>query len=1434
MNKKKCLTLLLLLATVVMAAQPLARDPQLRMGKLKNGLTYYIYPNANPKGEAVYRLFVKAGSVQERDDQRGLAHFLEHLAFNGTTHFPGDGIVRFLESKGAKFGKDLNAHTSFSETVYKLQLPSTDRSLVDSTLTILSDWAGGLLIAPEEVEKERGVILSEWLSRGGTSTDNSMRLVMELLNGSRYSRRITIGDTAIIRHATPQTIREYYKRWYQPQLMAVAVVGDVDADMMERMIREKFSTLPAGVPLSALEKESLTPSIPRYTDDVTRIAIDSKVKTTELDMLMLLPQPRAVETTADYRDYLQRSLLNSLMKLRFNSLSFDNPAYEKGTVQYARFLGAVGVVDASVELSKGKMRQGIRDFIRHYRQVYDYGFMASEIMRAKKSLLSSLRSKVESGEGERSTRLMEDVYSDFYGQSRMISRKDELLLMEKLLPVMDSVGMLRYVHRVLAPGPQHHLLRGSEDVQTEFADSLELFGWIRQCQREPVERYWKNIRVPDELVSLPVSHHIISEQALKAIGAVDMHLDNGVRVIFRHTDTEHDRLMLSGFRKGGQYSLDSMQYYTALVAPSIVNLSGAGHLSREELNYYLAGNTASVRLLVDKLRTGVAASAHHADLKTMFQLLFLRWTQPCLDTATCRITLEKLVENFRAKKETPQSRFSRELGWLINGRNYTNEELTDTLVQQMIRTADMLPLHERFFGPANGYTFVILSDMELDDVRPYINTYLGTLPSGKVDTTWTETSCRRIPHRDITFIRHAADGDKATVSLIFQQDSISGNLQKQELQAMALKAILRSALLKRLREEMGKVYSVSVSVSSGRYPAYLSRSTIAFNCRPEDVDSLIAAVHETLQQLYDHPELLEDYLNDVKKNLVKEHDLMLQQTSYWTSWIRNSVYSGNEDWTWFSRYNDVVRQMTINDVSAYARHILRDAYQVKAVLLPADGQHAENDSRMHRRASRIVSGTVFSDHNRNGIQDPGEKGVKNILVSNGDTIVRTDRQGTFALSYKPGSSIFPILPADYTLTRSAVMNAAFCYMDADSMLRPASFGVVKKKVNRRFRLNAVGDVQVSDYEELDYATRTLWPELLEPCDQPTINLFLGDLVNDNLKLYGDLHTLLEQLPQQTWTVLGNHDRDTDSIRWRQTRSYGAVFGADMYAFNEGRAHFIVLNNVYGVGNRGYKGRLSERQLRFVEQNLKYVPKDRLVVLCMHIPLAHTDNSGQLMKLLEGRGDVLAITGHMHQVGRYYHEGKGVQVHELSAGASCGFWWVGERETDGVPAALQQGGTPRNYFVLDFDDNRYRIRCKAIGQDEHRQMSIHVTGIDTLDAHLRDLQGVPDGLVLMTVYGGSDSTRVRCRVDGGAWKVCEKTMMTDRNVARTREMNLQHAYPTMFSRRNPMRRTESRQLWSFALPSVNCKGAHTIEVEADDRWGFHAAGRRSFCFPGTSQ
>ena len=927
---KTCLLALIGLFTGILSAfsQQLDYAPNLIKGQLSNGLTYYIYPNQTPKGEAVYRLFIKAGSVMEEDHQRGLAHFLEHIAFNGTRHFPGDGIVRFLESKGAKFGKDLNAHTSFNETVYKLQLPSADKAMVDSTLTILADWADGMLIDSAEVEKERGVIISEWISRGGTRQDSDMKLVMELLNGSRFADRITIGDTAVIRHASPQVLRDYYERWYHPSLMAVAVVGDIDPQHIEKAIREKFSNL--HTPIAAPQWKH--PLIPKYSENKALMYENDKLNKVEFDMLQISDLPGNVQTEEDYGRYLLRAFTGRLFKLRFNALSFDNPDYAKASVQYSGFLNAAGVSDASAELVKGKLRSGIRDFILSQQQIYRYGFTESEIARVKKSMLSSMKKKADASGTIRSSEIMNDIYSDFYDGYKAISRADELKLMEKYMPTIDSVSMMKHIQGVFETENMHFLLRG-KNLRDEFKSEQDLLQFVNDTRQLPVERYYKYLDVPDDLCEVHTGNHIISQSPINAIDAVDIRLDNGARVIYRKSPTEEGRVFLSGFRKGGLYAVDSTYYYTGLIGPSIISLSGAGEFTRDELSHFLAGNSASMRFLVDKLRTGVAGSAFTEDVEDMFKLLWLRWTQPRLDTAVCRLTLEKLIESDSLKQETPMQVFSRELKWMMSGKDYTNTELTADLVRTAIKPADMLPLQHRFYGPASGFTFIVTGDSELEELLPYINTYIGSLPKGHVDTTWI-AGYRDIPQTDQELIRHTGSSNKATVMLTYQQDKPFGSYDDLSLKADVSKAILRTTLLKRLREDLGKVYSVSVSSSSTPYPKFLSRSSIAFVCAPEDAELLIEETGKVIEQLFSKPQHFSQSLEDVKQNLIKDNGLKMQRNVYWTAGIRNAIYFNDENWKSLNDYEERVKALTMADIQNFLRKAMKDAHRIKAILYP--------------------------------------------------------------------------------------------------------------------------------------------------------------------------------------------------------------------------------------------------------------------------------------------------------------------------------------------------------------------------------------------------------------------------------------------------------------------------------------------------------------------
>lgn len=913
------------------AATPLKYDEKMVTGKLENGLIYYIYPNDNPKGEAVYRLFIKAGSVYETERQKGLAHFLEHMAFNGSENFPADGMVRFLESKGAKFGADLNAHTSFNETVYKLQLPSSDPAMVDSTMMILADWAAGLSISPEEVEKERGVIMSEWLSKQDVKREGSNIFLMALLNDSRYSERITIGDTAVIKNCDRNDIADYYKKWYHPSLMAVAVAGDVDAKAVERMIHDRFGKI-SGKNAPEWKQYLIEP----YRTDSATIFADDRLNKIEMDIIRLIPLPVAVTNEEDYESYLLRSVINRLVKQRFSDYSFNNPAYKKGSLSQSSFLNASGVYLESVEMVPGKMKKGINDFIAHRNQIMTHGFTTDEIERAKKVILSNMQRKVDVGQSSQSAKIMDEIYSDFYVGNRLISQKDELELVKKTLPAIDSVAIVNALHALVGgKSGMRVLLRGTNKVYDEIGDENALLNLITNAYATPTLPYGKKVTITENLCQLGAPGRIVSMKAIPDIDAVDMMLDNGARVIFRRSDLDKNKISVTALRKGGMYSLDSLQYYSGMFAKSVVGLSGAGNMSRDELNYYKAGNSASMVFLPDNTRTGLIGSAYLKDAPMMFDLMYAKWVYPRLDIEAFNQTVEKTKESYRTKQKTPGEIFGDEVSHLLNGKNYSNAELTDSIIDNCVRAEDMIPLHNRFFGPATGYTFVILADAPLDSVKGYITDYIGALPKGEVNTEWI-TGREPISYRNKVFHRHTGDTPKASVMLIYQQDVLPESQNIMSIKSKILQNVLRTKLLGRLREEMGMIYSVGVSSSSTLHPAPLSRTTISFVCKPEDVDTLLVATRKELNNFYEHPEQFEDMVRDVKMNLIKEHKLNLQKNSFWSSWMRNSVFNGEEDWNYLNNYESIVEGMTAAEISRFAKELLDTASYTEAILYPKD------------------------------------------------------------------------------------------------------------------------------------------------------------------------------------------------------------------------------------------------------------------------------------------------------------------------------------------------------------------------------------------------------------------------------------------------------------------------------------------------------------------
>lgn len=921
---------LLIIAFSVSAAK-LKPDSKLVKGKLNNGMTYYIYPNDYPKGEAVFRLFIKSGSVFEEDTQKGLAHFLEHMAFNGTKNFPGNAIVKYLESKGAKFGKDLNAHTSFNETVYKLQLPTSDKAFVDSALMILADWAGGLLLDSLEIDKERGVIYSEWLSKTGPEKEIQEAFLMDILNNSRYKDRIVIGDTAVIMNFPHKVLRDYYQKWYHPSLMAIAVSGDVDVKEMEKNIKKKFSAI-----VKPAIEEAPVYGIPDYEKENAKILVHESLSKIEFNRMQLLPLLPAVVEESDYPAYLRQVIVNRLMKARLSSLTFENQPYSNPSVSISGFLNTKGILLASAELIPNKIDTGITTFTYHLEQMFRYGFINSEISKVKKSYLSSLERSVKSKNPVLSESFMNQLYSDFYKGDAMISPAAEYKLARKYISNIDSTSIVEYFKATVDNSKTHYLMSAFSKVKEELPDSAELLALTRTARESNVTPFKKDYYIPENLLeNEPKAGKINEAEQLPDIKSVKLKLSNGSTVIFKRSETKKSQLTISGFRKGGQYSLNPEDYVSSLYAGGIISLSGAGEFSRDALNHYLAGNTASVRFLIDKTRSGLAGNADLKDKETLFKLLYLKWTEPRVDTALYNQTREKAIENYLTANKTDVEKFNEELSYLMVGKNYTNRELTDSLIINELSMEKFLPVFNKVYGSAEGYTFIITADCELQEVKPLIEKYLGGLPSGKSNTAYIFKG-PEIPQEYVAFEKKVNDSPKATVMMVFQNQKVEGSMNLNDLKNDMAKDVLRVKLLGELREKLGMVYSVGVSSGSTKHPSKLNRRSVSFSCLPENVDLLCNKTMEQITDMVNNPSGFEQELKDVKTNLVKAIMLDKQKDSFWSTYIRNSIFNGDTNWSFIKNYEDIVNSITTKDIAAIFEEAYLKTPAIKAVMYPKD------------------------------------------------------------------------------------------------------------------------------------------------------------------------------------------------------------------------------------------------------------------------------------------------------------------------------------------------------------------------------------------------------------------------------------------------------------------------------------------------------------------
>ena len=911
-------------------------DPAVVRGELGNGLSYYIRRNGEPRGRAHLSLVVKAGSVLEEEQQRGLAHFVEHMAFNGTERFAKQEIVDYLESIGSAFGPDLNARTGHDSTLYYLEIPTDDPDVMETAFQILSDWAYAISFAPDEVELERMVVLEEWRLSQGLSSRLQESLFPLLLGDSRYAERSPIGLPEVIESAPPEELRAYYERWYRPSLMAVVAVGDFDPEAIEAQVRRHFAPPPEGEAQQARAAVADPVELPSFAvpdHDAPRVEVFSDPESPVTQVVLFRKvAPESGRNLAAFRRVVAERLAYAMVNARlFERGQSADPPYLGAGGGRGAFVRPLDIVTFSVTVEAGGAERGFGALLEELERVRRHGFTAAELERAKANLLSSAESAYLERDQQRSGQLAQAYANHFLSGTPELGVEAEWELYQAVLP---QVSLAEVDARAAAwTEPENSallVLRPEGDASGpatdgELAEALRArFEGARALAVEPYEDAAGDAPL---LSALPEPGVIVMEERLEAIDAVRWRLSNGVTVIARRTDFRNDEVLFGASSPGGHSLVADADHVSAQHAAQLAAGSGAGAHDRVALDRLLAGKRVSVAPYIGELFEGLSGSASPDDLETLFQLIALYVTEPRFDAdyfATYEAQLRSAAETRAAQPDTV---FYDTINAVLSQDHFRHRPLTlDVLDELNLERAEAV--YADRFADVGDATFVFVGAFDWDELRALTAIYLAGLPSdGRVET-WRDVGVDPPQGAIERTVRKGLE-PRSQTALVF-----AGEAEWSAREALTLSVageMLGIRLRERVREELGGTYSINAFAGMRPLPDAEYQVGILFGSDPARVDELVAEVAAELEWLRAGGE--QSYLDTVKEVLRTSREEQLRSNGFWLGQIEGAVQRG-EPFAQINRFDEWLEALTLEDVATAARRYLPEDRYVRVVLLP--------------------------------------------------------------------------------------------------------------------------------------------------------------------------------------------------------------------------------------------------------------------------------------------------------------------------------------------------------------------------------------------------------------------------------------------------------------------------------------------------------------------
>ena len=937
MKKLLFLFVALVVSVATISAQPMVEqlplDPAVRIGKLDNGMTYYIRHNEKPKGQASFYIYHDVGAVQEDDEQQGLAHFLEHMAFNGTKNLPDKAMIERLEAAGVQFGLNLNAATSWDYTKYEIKdLPVTDEN-VDLALLILHDWSQFIALEPEEIDSERGVIMEELRTRDGAMLRAQNDMLKNLFKGTIYERRNLIGYLDGLQSFDHTALEAFYKKWYRPEYQAIVIVGDVDVDEVESKIKTLMADIPASA-ADAAQKEVIT--VPATEEPIISIFADPEMTRSGVMMFArreTLPKEYK-NTIVGYSYDLVKTFASVMMNARFEEIAQAADATILGGGMSEGGIGICPTMEStafSVTAHDGRIDDAFRTMYTEMERMRRYGFTAGEFERAKQEILRWAERSYANRNDVSNEAYVERCIAHFATGDSMMDAETEWQLAQMFINSL-TVEQINQAYAEMAK-PNENLVilaRSPKKEGINIPTEDELLAIIAEVEASEIEPYSDNTII--EPLIAPSTR--LTGAKVKAtsyndsLGFTEWTLKNGIKVIVRPSTLKADEVIINASSKGGCSMLNDDDYYHGQFLGMVMNQSGIGKFSATELNKQLAGKSAYASTAVAAYEHAIQAGGSPKDIETILQLVYLNFTAPRFDDTDLN-NLKKMYGSYFANMEQdPNYICSKELQKTLYNNHY-RQQITSAAQIEALNIATLQSVHSQLYGYADDFRFVIVGNVDLETLKPLVEKYIGSLPtSKKVEYAVVDDSVRTAEGEVTNDFRTPMQQPKVSVRLNYT-GAIEDNA-KNRLIVDLLGRALDSRYMVSIREEKGGTYGVSVGGSIDKYPVETYQLSIAFDTNEALADELIAICDAEIRKIADEGALADDIAKS-KEFLQKNYKNVLENNGGWISAIFRYY---DEGYNYKDEYLGILESVTADDVKAFAQKLLNDGNRTLVVMRP--------------------------------------------------------------------------------------------------------------------------------------------------------------------------------------------------------------------------------------------------------------------------------------------------------------------------------------------------------------------------------------------------------------------------------------------------------------------------------------------------------------------